>query len=108
MEVNNLFSEIPDNFQKEIFDILIHNHNLTLERIVSCGQASPEGEWYEQETNEWVILLGGSAGLLFEGESDEKVLYPGDYILIPANTKHRIEWTDRKQKTVWLALHYMD
>ncbi|MGE5500211.1 MAG: cupin domain-containing protein [Syntrophothermus sp.] len=107
MEVKNLFSEIPDHFQKEIFEILIHNNNLTLERIVSCGQASPEGEWYCQETNEWVILMGGSAAIMFETESEEKILYPGDYVFIPANTKHRIEWTDKKQKTVWLALHFL-
>ncbi|MEI7810789.1 MAG: cupin domain-containing protein [Ignavibacteria bacterium] len=108
MEIKNLFSDIPDTFPKEVFDILLHNKNLTLERIVSSGQASPEEEWYCQETNEWVILLGGSAGIMFESDTEERVLYPGDYIFIPANTKHRIEWTDKKQKTVWLALHFMD
>jgi cupin 2 domain-containing protein len=53
-----------------------------------------------------VILLSGNAGLLFEGETEVRVMRPGDYVHIPAHRRHRVEWTDREQKTVWLALHY--
>jgi cupin 2 domain-containing protein len=45
-------------------------------------------------------------GLLFEGEREPLALGPGDYVLIPAHRRHRIEWTDAKAPTVWLALHY--
>jgi cupin 2 domain-containing protein len=77
-----------------------------LERIVSTGQATPEGRWYDQERNEWVAVLSGSAGLLFEGEAGIRVLRPGDHVLIPAHRRHRVAWTDPQQQTVWLAIHY--
>ena len=104
--VNNLFSDIPGEMPQEITEILIKTPGFFLERIVSKGQATPEGEWYDQETHEWVVLLSGAAGLLFEGEEQERVLRPGDYVLIPAHCRHRVAWTDPERKTVWLALHF--
>ena len=77
-----------------------------LERIISSGQATPAGQWYDQEQHEWVVLLSGAAGLRFEGEEGLRILSPGDFVNIPAHTRHRVEWTDEKQSTVWLALHY--
>ena len=56
--------------------------------------------------NECVVLLSGSAGLLFEDKAELCVMHPGDYVHIPAHRRHRVEWTDPEQKTVWLALHY--
>ncbi len=76
-----------------------------IERIVSSGQASPAGYWCDQEQTEWVILLSGSAGLLFEGEDAPRILRPGDYVEIPARLRHRIKWTDATEPTVWLAVH---
>jgi cupin 2 domain-containing protein len=90
----------------EISETLLSTEDFKLERIISLGQATPEGGWFERDTNEWVILLSGSGGLLIEGETDICVMHPGDYIHIPAHQRHRVEWTDAKQKTVWLALHY--
>lgn len=106
MKPQNLFSPLPAFIPEEIFDILLQTDHLKLERIVSAGQATPPGEWYDQETHEWVILLSGSAGLTFADEPGLLVLKPGDYVHIPAHTRHRVEWTDAGQKTVWLALHY--
>lgn len=106
MVIRNLFSEIPDSMNGEIFEILLRNEHFKLERIISSGQASPPGEWFDQEMNEWVILLSGNARLLFEGETDAYMMRPGDYIHIPAHQRHLVEWTDPKQKTVWLALHF--
>jgi cupin 2 domain-containing protein len=106
---------------EEIFEKLFSTSCFTLERIVSTGQSTPPGQWYDQSQDEWVILLSGSAGLSFEtdetDETDEtektektektvQVLHPGDYIYIPAHQRHRVEWTDSSQPTVWLALHY--
>ena len=54
--------------------------------------------------------MGGAAvrgrGVVLEGETEVRVLRPGDYLLIPAHCRHRVEWTDPEQKTVWLALHF--
>jgi len=77
-----------------------------LERIVSTGQTTPPGQWLKQDTHEWVILLSGSAHLTFYPSSCDIHLLPGDHILIPAGSRHRVEWTDPKNQTVWLALHY--
>ncbi len=106
MVIRNLFQEIPESTVNEIIELLLKTDHCKLERIVSRGQKTPPGEWFDQEMNEWVILLSGSAGLLLEGETDAYTMRPGDYIHIPAHRRHRVEWTDPKQKTVWLALHF--
>ncbi len=106
MEKANLFSNIPNALPEEIFENLLEHKHFKLERIVSCGQSTPPGDWYDQDKNEWIILLKGCAGLLFEDEPHLIEMHSGDYIHIPAHKKHRVEWTDEKQTTVWLALHY--
>ena len=102
----NLFDPIPPETTAEIIQVLLAAGNFCLERIVSAGQATPAGEWYDQDTHEWVALLSGAAGLRFEDESEPRVLSPGDYLLIPAHRRHRVEWTHPDTPTVWLALHY--
>jgi len=108
MRTGNLFSEIPDGLKKEVFTTLLKTGAFTLERIVSTGQATPPGQWYDQETHEWVILLKGRAELIFEGQKEGYSLQPGDYVHIPAHQRHRVEWTEAGQATLWLALHYRD
>lgn len=105
IEMKNLFKNLPESVQKEIFEVIIENKDIRLERIISCGHATPPGEWYNQDSDEWVFLLQGSAGLCFEDEKHTKTMKPGDYIHIPARKRHRVEWTDPTQKTIWLALH---
>ena len=105
-QLHNLFAGIPVEIPDEIIEVLLKTPGFQLERIVSAGQATPMGQWYDQETHEWVVLLSGTAGLIFEGEAQVRVLRPGDYLLIPAHCRHRVEWTDPGQPTVWLALHY--
>jgi cupin 2 domain-containing protein len=104
--MTNLFAPIPPEITAEIFQDLLATPNFRLERIVSTGQATPAGEWLHQDGHEWVALLTGSAGLRFEDEPEPRVLSPGDYLLIPAHRRHRVEWTDPAGPTVWLALHY--
>ncbi len=106
MELRNLFSDTAASLTDEVFEPLLRGSHFRLERIVSTGQATPAGQWLDQHANEWVILLSGQAGLLFEGEPETAVMRPGDYVLIQAHRRHRVEWTDPDQKTVWLALHY--
>lgn len=108
MKVQNLYSNIPGQLPGEVFDTLLQGRAVRVERIVSHGQASPPDFWYDQPDHEWVVLLAGNAGLRFVGESDTVVLRPGDYLNIPAGTRHRVEWTATQQPTIWLALHYQD
>jgi len=103
--IENLFHPLPDTKTEEVIETLLENEHCRIERIVSEGQATPPGEWFDQETDEWVILLQGSAGLVFEGSQEASVMRPGDYLFIHARRKHRVEWTDKTQKTIWLALH---
>jgi cupin 2 domain-containing protein len=106
MRTGNTFSLIPEQVPDEIFEMLAGTGQVRIERIISDGHASPEGFWYDQDENEWVVLLQGRAGLRFEHETDLVVLKPGDWIDIGAHVRHRVEWTDPKQKTVWLAVFY--
>jgi cupin 2 domain-containing protein len=101
----NLFAEVPQRLASEELCALLTSSCVRIERIVSTGQASPPGFWYDQDWREWVLLLAGSAGLKLEGEAEVRTLRPGDYIDIPARRRHRVEWTDCSQPTVWLAVH---
>src|SRR5215204_3145177 len=74
--------------------------------IVSTGQASPPGFWYDQPLDEWIVVLAGSAGLLVEGEDGPRTLRAGDHVHLPAHCRHRVEWTDAARPTVWLAVHF--
>jgi len=104
--VTNLFAGIAGPRDAERFDVLLETPAFTLERIVSTGQATPPGQWYDQARNEWVVVIRGSAGLRFEDENGPRLLRAGDHVLIPARRRHRVEWTDATEPTVWLALHY--
>jgi cupin 2 domain-containing protein len=106
--VNNLLASLPQEVPKEIFETILQKAHFRLERIISLGQTTPPGEWYDQETHEWVLLLTGRAFLRFEDESELCEVTPGDALLIPAHRRHRVEWTESAQPTVWLALHYSD
>ncbi len=106
LNINNLFASLPPDPKKEVFQTLQENNAFKLERIISTGQATPPGEWYDQERDEWVVLLSGSAGLKIEGEDDIISLEPGDYIMLPAHIRHRVEWTDEQEPSIWLALHF--
>lgn len=103
MKPANLFTEAPFNPDSEYFEQLVERSNFKLERIVSHGHRTPEGEWYDQERDEWVVLLSGKATLIVEDKEVE--MTPGSYLLIPAHVKHRVEWTEETCETVWLALH---
>ncbi len=107
MQTKNLFIGPGGGSGDEIFETLLQTDDCRLERIFSTGQSTPPGQWYDQNDDEWVILLSGSAGLLFEGKEDVCVMRPGDYLLIPAHTRHRVEWTDAGKETVWLAAHFV-
>jgi cupin 2 domain-containing protein len=103
----NLFSGLPEGRQpEETFEPLVETRGLRIERIVSTGQTTPEGEWLDQDQSEWVVLLRGSARLLIEGEPTERRLEPGDWLLLPAHCRHRVTWTSENEPAVWLAVHF--
>lgn len=104
--LHNFFEGITEPAVDERFDDLLKRPGLRIERIVSNGQRSPEGFWYEQAEGEFVLVLTGSAGLRLEQEAEVRVLGPGDFVDIPAGCRHRVEWTDAAQPTVWLAVFY--
>ena len=100
----NMFAELPAPALDEATSILAEWPGARIERIVSTGQASPPGFWYDQDWTEWVVVLSGSAGLMIEDESAPRILAPGDYVEIPPHVRHRVEWTDADEPTVWLAV----
>jgi len=102
----SLLADIPENLPEEMLQTICSGNNVNIERIISRGHSSPPGFWYDQEKNEFVLVLQGKAGLSLEEEKEVLVLEPGDYLNIPARVKHRVEWTDPRQDTVWLAVHY--
>jgi len=86
MVPGNLFSHLPAALPEELLDTLLQRDGLRLERIVSRGHATPPGEWYDQEWDEWVCLLSGSATLLFDNDVTLQ-LSAGDHLLIPAHRR---------------------
>ncbi len=104
MQLTNIFSLLPQQMNEEICDVLQQNKKIRIERIVSTGQTSPETGWYDQSENEWVIVLKGEA--IIEFEDREVTMNAGDYINIPAHTKHKVSWTHPQLETIWLAVHY--
>ena len=106
MTTGNLFADLPAQLAQELSEVLAQSAGARLERIVSVGHATPPGRWYDQDSNEWVVLLRGAAVLRFEDELEPRTLRPGDRIDIRAHRRHRVEWTAPSEPTVWLALHF--
>jgi len=102
----NLLADIPVDLTDEIFQTLLSTPGLLVERIVSLGHASPDGDWLDQDRHEWVLLLQGAARLAFEGAAPVDLL-PGRVVNIPAHRRHRVEWTAPDEPTIWLAIHYV-
>jgi len=101
----NIYSKVPHPKDHEIFEMLVADRKFKIERIVSQGQATPQGEWLSQAHDEWVMVLKGAGRLKFRRGKRPITLKAGDYIFIPANTFHRVEWTSARVKTIWLAVH---
>jgi len=103
--MKNLFTNIPSDLPDELFESLVKSDAVHVHRIVSSGHTTAEDDWYDQDTNEFVVLLKGAAKLEFKG-GRLATLGPGDWLLIPAHVQHRVAWTDEDVETVWLAVHY--
>jgi cupin 2 domain-containing protein len=104
--MKNLFADIPSRLPDELVEKLVQTKAVGIGRIVSHGHSSPEDFWYDQPQNEWVAVLKGAARLRFEDHLVE--MNSGDWVIIPAHRKHRVEWTTPDEPTVWLAVYYND
>lgn len=104
--MTNIFAHIPAQISEEIIENLVNNDIIRIERIISKGHITPYEQWYDQSHYEWILLLQGQA-LLGYKEPDQAIkLVQGDYLLIPAHQKHRVEWTTPDELTIWLAIHW--
>ena len=101
-----LFEPSIPNPRAEIFSPLLVRKDLKIERIISSGQTSPAGFWYDQPGGEFVVLMSGKAILRFESPEIVMELSPGDWVDIPLHCRHRVEWTQASPPTIWLAAHY--
>jgi cupin 2 domain-containing protein len=106
LDSGNLFAGVPSRLADELLTVLHRVEGLRIERIVSAGQRSPDGFWYDQDENEWVVVLEGRAAIQFEGQSEPVELVRGSYLNIPAHRRHRVAWTSPTEKTIWLAIHF--
>ncbi|MFA5320459.1 MAG: cupin domain-containing protein [Candidatus Omnitrophota bacterium] len=99
----NLFKTAKGRKDGEIFDALFVSSGVKIERIISLGQTTAPGKWLKQSRDEWVLLLKGAARLKI-GDDILRVKR-GDYLFIPADLRHRVEWTRPAKETVWLAVY---
>ena len=107
IKTGNLRSGLPARpLPDEVVDLLVERPGLRIERIVSTGQATPEGQWYDQDSDEFVLVVDGAARLASRGRSEDRELGEGDWILLPAHCRHRVTWTRAEPPTVWLAIHF--
>ena len=101
--MTNIF-DLPSSLpNQELFESIVSTDNILIERIISTGQVTPPGEWYDQDKDEWLILLQGEASLAYADGSKIK-LTAGDYLFIPAHQKHRVEYTSSEPPCIWLAV----
>lgn len=101
--MNNIF-DLPAPLVGEMFEPLVQNDQILIERIISTGQTTAIEEWYDQTRDEWVVLLQGEARIGYE-DGHEVSLHLGDYLLIPAHQKHRVAYTSTEPPCIWLAIH---
>lgn len=106
VKTGNLGDALPQRpTAEELFTALVERPGLRIERIVSAGQVTPDGQWYDQETDEFVLVVAGAARLRIEGEAEDRELTEGDWLLLPAHCRHRVTWTRAEPLTIWLAVH---
>ncbi len=108
MRGGNLHAGLPlEAPPAEVVEVLTETGRSRVERIVSTGQVTPDGQWYDEASEEWVLLVSGEARLRIETESEERQLRPGDWLFLPAHCRHRVTWTSTDPPAIWLAVHIL-
>ncbi|GJL82671.1 MAG: cupin [marine bacterium B5-7] len=105
MKPENIFDLVKGSLDEEQFETLVESDHVRIERIVSMGHTSPASGWYDQEQNEWVLVLKGSAIIALKSGQTVR-LESGDHFNLPAHTHHKVEWTTPDTETIWLTVHY--
>jgi cupin 2 domain-containing protein len=107
MRVKNIYADTgrPQDPGREYTEDLLAVQDLRIERIISRGHVSPPDFWYEQQTNEWVLVARGRASLEFEGGRMVH-LAEGDCLFLPAGMKHRVTYTSKNPECTWVAVHF--
>lgn len=100
----NIFTLPPGTPGEEFLETLAARPGCRIERILSRGHASSPGFWYDQQEDEWVLLVSGSARLELRDPARTVSLAPGDWILLPAGCRHRVAATAADTDTIWLAV----
>jgi len=103
--MKNIFEEIPGQIPEEIFETIVQASNIKIERIISKGHTTPSKSWYNQNFDEWVLIIQGAAKINFDNHSQPISLTKGSYLWIPAKQKHQVIWTPKDVTTIWLAIH---
>ena len=99
----NLFDlphPLPD---EEAVTVLVKSPDVRIERIVSTGQTTPPGQWYDQDEDEWVALIQGEAVLEYPS-GERQSLSAGDHVLLPAHRRHRVAYTSTQPPCIWIAV----
>jgi len=104
LDIDRLVEALPEPAETEDVRIIWQSPNMRVERIVSYGHASEDGFWYDQDEDEWVMVLTGQGVLQIDGEAKPRTLEPGEAMKLPAHTKHRVVSTTADEATVWLAI----
>ena len=99
MRTGNLFADAAPPSEGERSETLLACRNLVVERIVSSAAIEPKD--YVQPQDEWVVLVRGEAALEIAGEA--VVLQSGDYVFLPAGTRHTVK--SASDGALWLAVH---
>lgn len=106
MKSGNLLDQMDRSAKQELTNLICLREGVRIERIVSTGQSSPPGFWYDQPEHEWVLVLEGRGVIEFEGQRPDIELARGDFLLIEPHCRHRVSFTDPDQPTVWLAVFF--
>jgi len=103
---NSLFGDIPSALRTEFVERLAGRKGVRIERIVSRGQCSAVGFWYDQAETEWVLLVKGAGRIRFEADDSVVEMRAGDHITIAPRARHRVDWTTPDEETIWIAVFY--
>ncbi len=104
MKHGNIFSfgSAEDSANPEFFETLLKTSGAgRVERIYSKPYA--DGRWYDQDEDEFVLLLSGEAVLEF-ADSSKTELRAGDWLVIERRTVHRVARTSEEPRCVWLTV----
>lgn len=98
----NLYDFEADGLEEELVTVLHEDGHVRVERIVSTGQRSPDGFWYDQDGDEWLTLVQGESVLLVEGRTI--CLQAGDTYFLSAHERHRVESTTAEPPCIWICV----